>query len=150
MLHLMLTVPEVAERLGRSPETVRRWIRAGKLRASKVGTQHVVSEEDLEAWVTTPSRVAEPRTPYASGPAVMRPFPDLLDRISIDPEVIGGKPAIRGTRIGVGLVLEILASGWPEAEILEAYPHLTPDDVRACLAYAAHVVDVESLPLRRS
>lgn len=43
----MLTVPQVARRVGRDPETVRRWIRSGKLRARKVGTQHVVEEEDL-------------------------------------------------------------------------------------------------------
>lgn len=47
----MLTVPEVARRAGRNPETVRRWIREGKLRADKVGTQHVVAEEDLEAFL---------------------------------------------------------------------------------------------------
>jgi excisionase family DNA binding protein len=45
----MLTVPEVAKRTGRNPETIRRWIRQGKLRASKVGTQHVIEERDLEA-----------------------------------------------------------------------------------------------------
>lgn len=45
----MLTVPEVAKRVGRNPETVRRWIRSGRLRARKVGTQHVVEEADLEA-----------------------------------------------------------------------------------------------------
>lgn len=43
----MLTVPEVARRIGRDPETVRRWIRGGKLRAHKVGTQHVIEDEDL-------------------------------------------------------------------------------------------------------
>lgn len=45
----MLTVPEAAQRTGRNPETVRRWIREGKLRARKVGTQHVIEEQDLEA-----------------------------------------------------------------------------------------------------
>ena len=45
----MLTVPEVAAKLGRDPETVRRWIRSGRLRARKVGTQHVVDEEDLKS-----------------------------------------------------------------------------------------------------
>lgn len=45
----MLTVPEAARRAGRDPETIRRWIRAGKLRARKIGTQHVIEEEDLEA-----------------------------------------------------------------------------------------------------
>jgi excisionase family DNA binding protein len=45
----MLTVPQAAKRTGRNPETIRRWIREGKLRASKVGTQHVIEERDLEA-----------------------------------------------------------------------------------------------------
>jgi len=45
----MLTVPQAAERVGRNPETVRRWIREGKLRARKVGTQHVIEDADLEA-----------------------------------------------------------------------------------------------------
>ncbi|MGH9065087.1 MAG: helix-turn-helix domain-containing protein [Acidimicrobiales bacterium] len=45
----MLTVPEAARRVGRDPETVRRWIRAGRLRARKVGTQHVIEESDLDA-----------------------------------------------------------------------------------------------------
>jgi excisionase family DNA binding protein len=44
----MLTVPEAAERAGRDPETVRRWIRAGKLRARKIGTQHMIDEDDLD------------------------------------------------------------------------------------------------------
>jgi excisionase family DNA binding protein len=47
----MLTVPEAAKRAGRDPETVRRWIRAGKLKARKIGTQHVVEEDDLEAFL---------------------------------------------------------------------------------------------------
>jgi excisionase family DNA binding protein len=50
----MLTVPEVARRTGRNPETIRRWIRQGKLRASKVGTQHVIEERDLEAMQVSP------------------------------------------------------------------------------------------------
>jgi excisionase family DNA binding protein len=45
----MLTVPEAARRAGRDPETIRRWIRLGRLRARKVGTQHVIAEDDLEA-----------------------------------------------------------------------------------------------------
>ena len=49
ILQHMLTVPEVAAKLGRDPETVRRWIRSGRLRARKVGTQHVVDEEDLKS-----------------------------------------------------------------------------------------------------
>lgn len=45
----MLTVPEAAERINRNPETIRRWIRSGRLRAQKVGTQHIIDEADLEA-----------------------------------------------------------------------------------------------------
>lgn len=45
----MLTVPEAARRLNRDPETIRRWIRSGRLPARKIGTQHVIAEEDLEA-----------------------------------------------------------------------------------------------------
>jgi excisionase family DNA binding protein len=44
----MLTVPEAAQRVGRNPETIRRWIRSGRLRARKIGTQHVIEENDLE------------------------------------------------------------------------------------------------------
>jgi excisionase family DNA binding protein len=47
----MLTVPEAARRVGRNPETIRRWIRAGKLRSQKVGTQHLIEERELEAFV---------------------------------------------------------------------------------------------------
>jgi excisionase family DNA binding protein len=56
----VLTVPEAARRVGRDPETVRRWIRAGRLRAQKVGTQHVIDPEDLDAVVAHPSTLAMP------------------------------------------------------------------------------------------
>ena len=60
-----------------------------------------------------------------------------LERIAIDPAVRFGKPCVRGTRISVGDVLEYLAGGMSEDEILADFPQLTRDDVRACLAYAA-------------
>ncbi len=65
----------------------------------------------------------------------------LLDRISIDPGVVHGRPAIRGTRMRVSDVLSLLAAGADEAEILEDYPYLTADDIKACLAYAAAQAD---------
>ncbi|MEJ7831764.1 MAG: DUF433 domain-containing protein [Nocardioides sp.] len=65
----------------------------------------------------------------------------LLDRISIDPEVVHGRPAIRGTRMRVTDVLSLLAAGADEAEILEDYPYLTSEDIRACLTYAAAQAD---------
>lgn len=62
---------------------------------------------------------------------------NLLDRIAIDPAIRFGKPCIRGTRISVGDILEYLAGGMTEAQILADFPQLTLDDIRACLAYAA-------------
>ena len=62
---------------------------------------------------------------------------NLLDRIAVDPAIRFGKPCVRGTRISVGDVLDYLAGGMSEAEILVDFPQLTSDDVRACLAYAA-------------
>jgi uncharacterized protein (DUF433 family) len=62
---------------------------------------------------------------------------NLLDRISIDPAVRFGKPCVRGTRISVSDVLGYLAGGTSESELLEEFPQLTDDDIRACLAYAA-------------
>jgi uncharacterized protein (DUF433 family) len=61
----------------------------------------------------------------------------LLDRISLDPQVRFGKSCVRGTRISVGDVLGYLAGGMTEDEILQDFPQLERDDIRACLAYAA-------------
>ena len=61
------------------------------------------------------------------------------DRISIDPRVCHGKPCIRGTRIWVSLIIDNLAAGTPEAEVLAAYPTLAPEDIRAALGYAAEM-----------
>jgi uncharacterized protein (DUF433 family) len=62
---------------------------------------------------------------------------DYRERIVIDPAIRFGKPCMRGTRISVGDVLDYLASGMREEEILADFPQLTSDDIRACLAYAA-------------
>lgn len=61
----------------------------------------------------------------------------LLDRIVTDPAVRFGKPCVQGTRISVGDVLEYLAGGMSEDQILADFPQLRRDDIRACLAYAA-------------
>ncbi len=68
-----------------------------------------------------------------------------LQRITIDPKVMVGKPVIRGTRIPVELVVRLVAQGIPEAEILKEYPRLQPADIRAALAYAADVVAHEDV-----
>ena len=59
-----------------------------------------------------------------------------FDRFTLDPEVIGGKPCIRGMRVTVGTILGLLASGHSEEKILKAYPHLEGEDIRAALIYA--------------
>jgi uncharacterized protein (DUF433 family) len=64
---------------------------------------------------------------------------ELLERISVDPAICFGKPCIRGTRIWVSLIIENLAEGVSDVEILDAYPSLTADDIKAALAYAAEL-----------
>ncbi len=61
----------------------------------------------------------------------------LLDRITVDPGVCHGQPCVKGTRMMVWLILNYLANGDSMEDILAAYPDLTRDDIRACLAYAA-------------
>ncbi len=68
---------------------------------------------------------------------------DWRSRIVADPAVLSGKPTIRGTRISVDLILERMASGWTTETLLEAYPHLSAEDVHAALAFAAEVVGEE-------
>ena len=63
----------------------------------------------------------------------------LLERISIDPNVCFGKPCIRGTRIRVSLILDFLANGMTTEEVLEEYPQLTIEDLRAAIAYGAEM-----------
>jgi uncharacterized protein (DUF433 family) len=68
-----------------------------------------------------------------------------LDRIEVDPNIMLGKPVIRGTRIPVELLLRKLGEGATEADLLDAYPHLTPDDLRAAIRYAAAVIANEEI-----
>ena len=63
----------------------------------------------------------------------------LLERISVDPNVCFGKPCIRGTRIWICLILDMLADGMPTAEILSKYPHRKEEDIRAAIAYGAEM-----------
>ncbi len=62
--------------------------------------------------------------------------PMTIDRITANPKILGGKPIIRGTRLSVEFILDLLASGMSEEEILEDYPHITREDIRACLRHA--------------
>ena len=69
----------------------------------------------------------------------------LTDRIEVDPEVMLGKPVIRGTRIPVELLLRKLSEGASEADLLEAYPGLTRDDIHAAMRYAADTLAHEEV-----
>lgn len=69
----------------------------------------------------------------------------LLERITANPGIFGGKPIVRGMRISVELILSLLAQGVPQQDILSDYPDLEPDDVRACLAYAHSVIAGDTL-----
>jgi uncharacterized protein (DUF433 family) len=64
------------------------------------------------------------------------PWPE---RIIVDPEILAGKPVIRGTRLAVEFILELLAAGQSESEILTNYPWLAREDILACLSYASYL-----------
>lgn len=72
---------------------------------------------------------------------------DWRDRISIKSTVCHGKPCIKATRIWVSLILDLMASGSAIEEILEEYPHLTRDDIRACIAYGAEAARERFIPV---
>jgi uncharacterized protein (DUF433 family) len=71
-----------------------------------------------------------------------------INRIEIDPEVMLGKPVIRGTRIPVELILRKLAEGATEADLLDGYPRLSEADIKAALAYAADTLSHEKIILQ--
>ena len=69
---------------------------------------------------------------------------NLLDRISIDPEVLSGKPCIKNTRIPVHIILDLLAADETFEGILRAYPNIERNDIRACIQYAAALAEEEA------
>jgi uncharacterized protein (DUF433 family) len=69
------------------------------------------------------------------------------ERITIDPSVLVGKPIVKGTRISVEFVIDLLARGWTTSDVLREYDHLKPEDVQACLAYAGDVLKSEKVYL---
>lgn len=74
---------------------------------------------------------------------------DWRERIVLDPEILVGKPVVKGTRLAVEFIVDLLAQGWSEENILRNYPGLTVEDVRACLSYASTVLHEQKVyPLR--
>ena len=67
------------------------------------------------------------------------------DRIVMDPKILVGKPVIKGTRLAVEFIIDLLAAGWSGEELLRNYPGLTEEDIKACLAYASAVLHAEKV-----
>jgi len=95
------------------------------------------------AFVNSPGNSCErlPLTSLSGVPTIADMSTGLLDRITSNPRQCGGRPCIRGMRIRVKDVLDMLAGGATEAEILQDYPYLEAEDIRACLEYASAQVD---------
>ncbi len=75
----------------------------------------------------------------------------LLERIIVDPEIMVGKPVVKGTRLTVEYILNLLAHGDTAADIIQEYQELTPDDIKACLLFATKSLqDTYFMPLRES
>jgi uncharacterized protein (DUF433 family) len=70
---------------------------------------------------------------------------DWSEHITADPEVLSGKPTVRGTRLAVDFVLGLFAAGWSESQVLENYPGLTTDSLRAVFAFASDTLGDQSL-----
>ena len=68
---------------------------------------------------------------------------DWRDSIVLDPQILAGKPVIKGTRLAVEFIIDLLAQGWSEDEILRNYPGVTRSDIQACLRYAGEVLRSE-------
>ena len=67
------------------------------------------------------------------------------ERIIVDPDILVGKPVIKGTRLAVEFIIDLLAQGWNDDEILRNYPGLTREDIRACLSYASKILRAEKV-----
>ena len=70
---------------------------------------------------------------------------DWRERIVIDPDILVGKPVVAGTRLAVEFIIDLLAQGWSESEILRNYPGFTRADIQACLAYASAALRAEKV-----
>ncbi|MSU76688.1 MAG: DUF433 domain-containing protein [Gemmataceae bacterium] len=69
------------------------------------------------------------------------------NRIIVDPKILVGKPIIKGTRMSVEFIVDLLGNGWSNEQILQEYDHLQPADIQACLAYASEVLRSEKVYL---
>lgn len=65
------------------------------------------------------------------------------ERFTVNPKVLVGKPVIKGTRLAVEFIVDLLSAGWTHKQILDNYPHIRQEDIQACLAYAAELLHTE-------
>lgn len=70
---------------------------------------------------------------------------DWRNRIVVNPDVLVGKPVIKGTRLAVEFIIDLLAQGWTEDDIIENYPGVTREDISSCLSYAGEVLKTEKV-----
>ena len=70
---------------------------------------------------------------------------DWRERIVVDPKILVGKPVIKGTRLAVEFIVDLLAQGWSESQILESYPGVSREDILACLKYASEMLKSEKV-----
>jgi uncharacterized protein (DUF433 family) len=70
---------------------------------------------------------------------------DWKERIIVDPKILVGKPVVKGTRLAVEFIVELLAQGWTESEIIRNYPGVTHEDIAACLMYASNILKAEKI-----
>lgn len=70
---------------------------------------------------------------------------DWRNRIVVNPDVLVGKPVIKGTRLAVEFIIDLLAQGWTESDIMENYPGVTREDIASCLSYAGEVLKTEKV-----
>jgi len=73
----------------------------------------------------------------------------MFDRVTVEPEKLGGQPAIRGMRVSVAHVVRLVAAGWTVDQMREEFPDIEPEDVRQALLYAASSAEVTILPLQQ-
>ncbi|MBZ5543892.1 MAG: DUF433 domain-containing protein [Acidobacteriia bacterium] len=67
------------------------------------------------------------------------------ERIVVDTQILTGKPVVKGTRLAVEFIVDLLAQGWSQSDILQSYPRLSHDDIVACLAYASDLLHAEKV-----
>src|SRR5207244_11250585 len=119
----------------------------GQSERGAAGAAAAAERRDGRCWPACAGLLRGPSRNWYAKPTCYRRPMDLLRRITRDPAVMGGRPCIRGMRVTVGTIVGLLATGRTEDGILQTYPYLELEDIRAALAYAAWRAEEVELPL---